>query len=60
MTQAWNVLTTADTSFKAVDKDHEIVVNTFLLNQSLADRLSQEFECTKLKSLVLKVSKCWW
>ena len=51
---------TADTSFKAVDKDHEIVVNTFLLNQSLADRLSQEFECTKLKSLVLKVSKCWW
>ena len=31
----------ADTSFKAVDKDHEIVVNTFLLKQSLADRLSK-------------------
>ena len=37
---------------KAVGKDDGIIVNTFRLNKGLADHLSQEFECTKLKSFV--------
>ena len=33
-------------------KDDGIIINTFRLNKGLADHLSQEFECTKLKSFV--------
>ena len=35
---------------KAVDKDEQIIINIFGLNKGLADHISQEFECTKLKS----------
>ena len=34
---------------KAVDKGDGIIINTFRSNKGLANRLSQEFECTKLK-----------
>ena len=37
---------------KAVVKDDGIIINTFRLNKGLADHLSQEFECTKLKGFV--------
>ena len=37
---------------KAGDKDDGIIINTFSLNKGLADHLSQEFDCTKLKSFV--------
>ena len=37
---------------KAGDKDDGIIINRFRLNKGLADHLSQEFDCTKLKSFV--------
>ena len=37
---------------KAVDKDDGIIINTFRLKKGLANHLSEEFECTKLKSFV--------
>ena len=37
---------------KAVDKDEQIITNIFGLDKGLADHISQEFECTKLKSFV--------
>ena len=36
---------------KAVDKDEQIIINIFGLNK-VADHVSQEFECTELKSFV--------
>ena len=41
---------------KAVDKDDGIIINTFRLNEGLADHLSQEFECNKIKSFVQGLS----